>query len=164
LADVNAYTFRVPPEHQYAIVIPLEIGLSLPLPGLSVNKKTKIKTMALVDTGASGSCISNRFAQKFQLKPFSMVQVHSAHGTKPAALYYLDVLLPNEIMLKNLQASEFFGQEDFDFIIGMDILRLCDTAITNANNESDLWSAVFSFRFPPDSTHIDYKKQNQPLG
>ncbi|MDR2589011.1 MAG: retroviral-like aspartic protease family protein [Spirochaetales bacterium] len=148
-----AYTFEVPDNHRYAIVIPVGLGVSLPIPGYSLGKKALINTHALVDTGASGSCISMRFARQFQLKPFSMAGVHSAHGTMIVPRYYVDIYLPNGLFQQNMDVTEFMGQQDFDFIIGMNILSQCDVAITNANAKM-----IFSFRMPPDYLHIDYEK------
>jgi hypothetical protein len=45
----------------------------------------------------------------------------------------------------------FHKAYNFDFIIGMNILRQGDMAITNANNET-----IFSFRIPPGIQHIDF--------
>ena len=82
-----------------------------------------------------------------------MINVHSAAGLKPAPLYYVDIILPGGLMSPNMEVTEFSGTQDFDFIIGMNILRQGDMSITNAGNKM-----YFSFRMPPDSLHIDYEK------
>jgi len=50
-----------------------------------------------------------------------------------------------------MDVAEFYGGNDFDFIIGMNILRMGDMALTNANNKT-----VFSFRVPPAEAHINF--------
>jgi len=149
-----AYTFHVP-EPYNSIVIPIELGVSLPVPGDTQDRKVKVKTTALVDTGASGSCISEKFARDFKLKAFSMSKVHTAKGEDIRPCYYLDIFLPNGLMQRNMEVVEFSENPGtgFDFIIGMNIIRAGDMSITNANNQM-----VFSFRMPPNYLHIDYEK------
>ena len=110
--------------------------------------------MALIDTGATGSCISRRFATSAQLKPFKMGTVIGAHGVVIVPVYRVDVLLPNGILFTNMEVAEFFGNNNFDFIIGMNILRMGDMALTNAKGK-----AVFSFRIPPADNHIDFMQE-----
>jgi len=143
------------PEPYNSIVIPIELGVSLPVPGVEQNQKVRVKTTALVDTGASGSCISEKFAREFKLKAFSRTKVHTAKGEDIRPCYYLDIFLPNGLMQKNMEVVEFSENpgSGFDFIIGMNIIRAGDMSITNANNQM-----VFSFRMPPNYLHIDYEK------
>jgi hypothetical protein len=53
--------------------------------------------------------------------------------------------------------SEFLEKQDaeFDVIIGMDILRHGDMAVTNSGGIT-----VFSFRVPPDNKHIDFTQSD----
>jgi hypothetical protein len=55
-----------------------------------------------------------------------------------------------------MDVAEFQSNNNFDFIIGMNILRMGDMALTNAKNEM-----VFSFRIPPSETHIDFVKEEK---
>lgn len=63
----------------------------------------------------------------------------------------VDILFPNRLLFQGISVMEFSGGQDFDVIIGMDILRTGDMAITNAQNHT-----VFSFRVPSDTKHIDF--------
>jgi hypothetical protein len=110
--------------------------------------------MALIHTGATGSCISRSFASRAQLKSFEIVKVLGVHGSAFVPVYMVDVLLLNGILFSNMEVTEFYGSNNFDFIIGMNILRKGDMALTNANGEM-----VFSFRIPPAETHIDFAKE-----
>jgi len=155
-----AYTHHVPKPYN-SIIIPIELGVSLPVPGIMPDQTTvKVHTNALVDTGASGSCISRKFAKEFELKAFSMSKVHTAKGEDIRPCYYLDIFLPNGLMYRHMEVIEFSENPgtDFDFIIGMNIIRAGDMSITNANNQM-----VFSFRMPPDSLHIDYEKDQKKI-
>jgi predicted aspartyl protease len=115
--------------------------------------KFAIKTKALIDTGATGSCVSRRFAESVKLNSFKMTKVFTAQGPFPTPMYRVDVLFPHGILFTNMDVTEFSGEHDFDFIIGMNILRKGDIAITNANDET-----VFSFRVPSDVEHINFVK------
>jgi predicted aspartyl protease len=150
-----AYTYSIPKDQNNAIIIPVEVGVSLPIPGVPPSKKAKINVRALIDTGASGSCISKRFADNFQLKAFSMGKVHTAKGEDVRPRYYVDIYLPNGLMKRNMDVIEFSDNpgSSFDFIIGMNIIKDGDMSITNANSQM-----VFSFRMPPNYLHIDYEK------
>jgi hypothetical protein len=57
-------------------------------------------------------------------------------------------------MAQNIKSAEFSGSHEFDFIIGMDILRMADMAITNAGGVT-----VLSLRAPCADKHIDFTKQ-----
>jgi predicted aspartyl protease len=151
LDDYRAYTFRVPKDHRHAIVIDIKIAIPAPFAGVPPGKKM-IDTKALVDTGASGSCISERLAAAAKLVSFTRTNARTAKGPSIVPVYHLDVLMPNKVMFPNMSICEFCEGDDFDFIIGMDILTSGDMAITNANNET-----VFSFRIPPDMAHIDFQ-------
>jgi predicted aspartyl protease len=113
-----------------------------------------MKSMALVDTGATGSCISRRFATGAQLKSFKKGKVRGSHGVAIVPVYRVDVLLPQGILITNMDAAEFDGGNDFDFIIGMNILRMGDMALTNAKGKT-----VFSFRMPPAENHINFVQE-----
>jgi predicted aspartyl protease len=155
LADFRAFTYRIPQNHQHAIVIGIKVGIPLPVENAPAGKKLLIDAKALVDTGASGSCISQRFAESAKLISFTMTESFTAQGSHFVPVYRIDLLLPNNVMFINLPSVGFAGRRDFDFILGMDILSKGDIAITNANNEM-----MFSFRIPPSESHTDYTKQN----
>ena len=68
-------------------------------------------------------------------------------------MYDMDIRLPNDVTVTDVPVLEFKIGTDFEFIIGMSILRMGDIAITNANGNT-----VFSFRIPPANEHIDFTK------
>ena len=152
--EYKAITILVPNRKKLFVTLEIQIGVPFPIDGYPQEKRTvAVNSNALIDTGATGSCISRRFASSARLKPFMMGQVRGAHGIAIVPIYTVDVLLPNYIWFNDMEVSEFYGNEDFDFIIGMNILRMGDMALTNAKEQT-----VFSFRIPPAETHIDFIK------
>ena len=155
---VHAFSYLAPENHRHAIVFDIGVGVSLPIPNAPKDLKGRLTIKALVDTGASGSAISERFAKCVQLSSYRRMIVHAANGDSIVPVYTVDVFLPNGVVFQNTNVSEFSGGSDFDFIIGMDILMQGDLSITNANNQT-----LFSFRMPPDSQHTDYTKLQETV-
>jgi len=147
----KAITFHLPNKEKQSIVFGIQIGVPVPIGGYSKDKRISINSMALIDTGATGSCISRRFAEAVQLKTYKRSKIRGFNGISIVPVYSLDVLLPNGILFTNMDVAEFQSNGDFDFIIGMNILRMGDMALTNAKGEM-----VFTFRIPPAEKHIDF--------
>lgn len=150
----NAITIHLPDKQKQSVVFEIQLEIPVPIDGYPKDRRIGMKSMALIDTGATGSCISRRFATNAQLKAFKMNKVLGAHGIAVVPVYRVDVLLPNGILFTKIDVAEFYGGNDFDFIIGMNILRMGDMALTNAKGKT-----VFSFRIPPAETHIDFTQE-----
>jgi predicted aspartyl protease len=104
---------------------------------------------ALWDTGATGTVVSKRIVDKYNLIPVSYREVSTPQGTYDAACYYIDMYLPNRVRVQKLLAFEG-TLSGFDVLIGMDIISLGDFAVTNFNGKT-----MFSFR-APSVAHIDF--------
>lgn len=115
--------------------------------------KFPVNVKALVDTGATKCYIKRSLARKLNLKVEHIENVSSAWESAESAVYDMDIRLPNDVTVTDVPVLEFKNGTDFDFIIGMGILRMGDMAFTNANG-----NAVFSFRIPPADKHIDFTK------
>ena len=102
------------------------------------------ETMALWDSGASHSSISDRLASKLGLKAVSRGLVIHSGGSHYRNIYLIDILLPKAPSTLRLPVSEFIAPEEFDFILGMDIITLGDFAITNYGGQTSC-----SFCIPP---------------
>ena len=152
----NAITIHLPDDRRQSVIFEVQIGVPVPIDGYPKNSRIGMNSMALVDTGATGSCISRRFAEGAQLKSFKKGKVRGAHGVAIVPVYRVDVLLPHGILITNMDVTEFYGGNDFDFIIGMNILRMGDMALTNAKGKT-----VFSFRIPPAETHINFAQEKK---
>jgi predicted aspartyl protease len=135
------------------IVFPVVINQSETLCQKFGLDKIEADVYALLDTGATNTSISDTLAASLGLKPVGRYKVEAAGGVHMAAAYSIDVLFRNMVSFTNIRSAAFVKNDQFDIIIGMDIITLGDLAITNANNRT-----VVSFRVPPDTEHIDYVK------
>lgn len=70
MAKYNALIYHVPDNHRYAIVIDIQLGVPVPIDSFPKNKKFLLNAKALIDTGATGSCISRKFAESIKLTTF----------------------------------------------------------------------------------------------
>jgi hypothetical protein len=89
---------------------------------------TQVTTFpALLDTGASVTCISPNVAQTVGLQPMGMRQMISATQTVPVPVYLVDLVLPfgaAGFVLSSAQVMEFSptGGSAFQMLIGRDII------------------------------------------
>jgi hypothetical protein len=100
-------------------------------------------TQALWDTGASGACISKSLAERLDLRSVEMCDVSGISGIHSAQVYLIDIILPNNVIVKQVRATEFLDNGMFNAIIGMDIITLGDFAISNKDGNT-----MLSFRIP----------------
>ena len=107
---------------------------------------------AIWDTGAMSTTISPELAQKLGLVSFGKVKMQHANGDAIVNTYIINLLLPNNMEISTLPVMEG-AMTDVDLLIGMDVITLCDFAITNKEGKT-----IFSFDIP--SCHeTDYSKQ-----
>ena len=117
-----------------------EIGI---VTGVSAAATEVVKCKALWDTGAVYSVISRQFAMKLGLTSFDSGRAYTAQGSYDTSVYLLDILLPNKMIVKDLRVSD--GEfQDFDFLLGMDVISLGDFTITNKG------ATRFAFRIPSE--------------
>jgi predicted aspartyl protease len=154
LGNFTAFTYRVPDNHRHSIVIDIEIHVPVPVHGYPQNKRIPLRAKALIDTGASRSAISSAFALAAKLVSYGKCTIRTAKNEYVSSVYTVDIMFPNRMMAQNIKSAEFTGSHEFDFIIGMDILRMTDMAITNAGGVT-----VLSLRAPSADKHIDFTKQ-----
>jgi len=107
---------------------------------------------AIWDTGAMRSSISSAVVHKLGLIPYGFARVFHADGESMQSTYLVNVLLPNKIEVKTVRVTEA-KMTDIDVLIGMDIISLCDFAITSANGIT-----TFSFE-TPSVMNIDFTKE-----
>lgn len=111
------------------------------------------QALAQWDTGATNTCISEEIAKRYKLQPISMVQSKTPSGTLTAPVYFIDIILNNEVMFRNWKVmGSKIGAQGIDVLIGMDIISKGDFAISNYNGKTQ-----FSFRLPSQED-VDYKK------
>lgn len=111
------------------------------------------QALAQWDTGATNTCISEEIARRYQLKPIGKVRSKTPSGILTSSVYFLDIILNNEVIFPSWQVVESkIGAQGIDILIGMDIISKGDFAISNYNG-----STQFTFRIP-SKKHADFKK------
>ena len=105
---------------------------------------------AMWDTGATCCLISQKLVDELGLKPIGTSEISQATVTEESNVYLVHVGLPNGQVVLNVEALGTPGN-DYDFVIGMDIIGQGDFAFTNKDGRS-----VFSFR-RPSTEHIILK-------
>ena len=130
-------------------VLTTGVGIALPS-GNSTSAPTNVQPFqAIWDTGATGSVITAGVVQKLQLKPIGKITVNTAGGAHIQNQYLVDIILPNDVGIRNVKVTEA-TLAGCDVLIGMDIITLGDLSITNHDDHT-----IMSFRIP--SCHvIDY--------
>lgn len=105
--------------------------------------------IAIWDTGATASAISQRVVDACDLKPIGMAEVNTANGVAHANVYLVAMMLPSGVGFPSVKVTLADLGAD-DCLIGMDIISRGDFAITNRGGRT-----VFSFR-TPSLQHIDF--------
>jgi predicted aspartyl protease len=105
--------------------------------------------ISLWDTGASGTVVSQNIVKKLGLKPTGKAKVYHAHGHEIVNTYMVNLCLPNQTWISLVEVSEGI-LNNFDILIGMDIINKGDFSITNFNDRT-----IFSFRYP-SACDIDF--------
>ena len=99
--------------------------------------------LALWDTGSTGCMVSQSVVSTCGLHEYERAPIFNASGTvEDVPRYMVNLYLPNGLVVRELLVAlgEF---EDFDVLIGMDVITLGDLAVTNANGQT-----TFTFRVP----------------
>lgn len=106
------------------------------------------------DTGATGTCISKSLVSKLKLNPTGMIQVHTPSGVGIMNKYMIDIILNNEVVVKNVPVMDSeIGNQGIDVLIGMDIITIGDFAVSNYRGKTQ-----FTFRIPSQA-NIDFSKE-----
>jgi hypothetical protein len=109
---------------------------------------------ALWDTGATSSSISRGLAQYLGLKIIDMCHVRGVSGVHLSPVYFIDILLPSNVAINNVRVTEFIDNENFEILLGMDIITYGDFAISNKDKKT-----IVSFRTPPSDNPIDFVRE-----
>jgi gag-polyprotein putative aspartyl protease len=105
---------------------------------------------AIWDTGATATAISKKVVDNLALIPISFTKVGTGGGEVIAPVHLVNIILPNNVIIQNIQVTQLDELNSCDILIGMDIISQGDFALTHFNGK-----ACFSFRTPP-SVHIDF--------
>lgn len=164
--DYTAFTIVSPDKRRLReIKIPMVIMTSDTESVTYQQKRLALSVIALWDTGATCSGITERAAKALQLTSYGMTEVSTAAGVaQDIPMYHIDFELTDNADLEaddkvhfyDIPVIELPNSSSFDFLVGMDIITHGDFSITNANG-----CTVVSYRLPPDAFHIDYMKMKQ---
>lgn len=113
--------------------------------GLSGKEKVKrVKvTRTLWDTGASATLISKRVVDALKLKSVGKSGVSGYNnGVDVKNTYLIHLGLPTGDIVTNVVVMEF-DSEDYDVVIGMDVICQGDMALTNKDGNT-----TFPYRVP----------------
>jgi len=98
----------------------------------------------LWDTGATHSVVTKATANKIGLKPIRKAIIYHAGGQERVNVYLVNIFLPNNICVPNVNVSECADTVGhFGVIVGMNIITEGDFAMTNPEGKT-----IFSFRMP----------------
>lgn len=98
----------------------------------------------LIDTGANISCISKKLVKELKLVPIGIAKVSTPSGIAILNKYIIDISFKGKMEFINIFVLESeIGNQGIDLLLGMDILKNTDIAISNFDNHTQ-----FSMRFP----------------
>lgn len=150
-------------ERYSAFTLKAEIILDMLKTNVIISSRVKLNNIdykprewrGLWDTGASKSSIDKRIVDEMGLIPVGKGTICTANGIVPVNTYFIDLTLPNSVTVSNVLVTCADLGNDIDLLIGMDIIRHGDFAITNTEN-----STTFSFRMP-SIEEIDYVEEGK---
>ena len=111
-------------------------------PNAKLARPTQSEFLAIWDTGATNTVITENVVNTCGLKPIGMARVNTANGQADCPVFLINLLLPSNVGFHHLRVTQ--GQlVGADMLIGMDVITRGDFAVTNKDAET-----VFSFRMP----------------
>lgn len=127
-----------------ALALQTNIGVTLGSNLTSEGEKREIKNFVGVwDTGATHTAISQKVIEQCNLQPLSKTKTSTAAGIMECNVYLIDLLLPNSVIIQNVQATSMNMESSVDILVGMNVIANGDFSITNLNGKTK-----FSFRLP----------------
>lgn len=134
-----------------------EVGISStfnpPIPPIDSELK---KYLAIWDTGATNSVVTQKVVQECDLKPIAVTKVNTARGENLSNVYLAGIWLPNKVSFPQIRVTEGIIGGGINVLIGMDIICRGDFAVTNEDRKTN-----FTFR-TPSLECLDFVKQ-KPL-
>lgn len=104
----------------------------------------KLEVLALWDTGATVTCISDAVAHDLSLPATGMMCINTPSGSKDVCTYLVDIVLPNDVTVKDVEVcGSDIGEQNLGVLIGMNIITQGDFAVSNFEGHTS-----FTFRIP----------------
>jgi len=103
-------------------------------------KNTVLRKNALIDTGASVTCISQSIVEKLNLIPFDIQNVLTASGETPQLIYDMGILLPlKKSQTHNIQSFSIdLSNQSYEILVGRDVLSYYKFIYDGINNSFTL--------------------------
>jgi uncharacterized protein YchJ len=127
----------------HELVTNVEISQAFDPKGDTTNLPGGRSYRALWDTGATGSCITSKVAGELGLAVIGKSVCSHAQGSVVTSRYLVNIVLPNQVGVAEISATEAILDAGIDVLIGMDIITLGDFAISNRGGKTH-----FTFRTP----------------
>jgi hypothetical protein len=122
--------------------------------------RTPIDTLAIWDTGATNSMISESFCAKLGTKPISRTKIQGINNVEERPIHLVDIILPGKVNFQQVRvavAPKISSiSDDFGLLIGMDIISVGDFCLTSYMDENKNPCTLFSFRIPHGPDPIDF--------
>lgn len=111
-------------------------------PNIKIAHPPQIDFLAIWDTGATNTVITENVVNTCGLKPIGMARVNTANGQADCPVFLINLLLPSKVGFHHLRVTQ--GKlTGADMLIGMDIITRGDFVVTNKDSKT-----IFSFRMP----------------
>lgn len=94
------------------------------------------------DTGSTNTMITKEIVDELGLKPYGRAIVSDNSTVEESDTYLVHIGLPTGNTVLKLEVM-LTNSEDYDVVIGMDVITMGDFVLTNAEGKS-----VFSYRYP----------------
>ena len=113
------------------------------------NQRKKYK--AIWDTGATHTAITPKVLKELSLTIVDTTTIVGVNSkTEDIQVAFFNLLLPLNIEIKNVRGAVCIIGGDTDILIGMDIIKFGDFAISNGGGQT-----LFSFAIPPFENKTD---------
>ena len=121
------------------------VGVSVPYDPTSNDPHPGVKRLcAIWDTGASASVITERVVSELGLQPIDKTKVHTANGVRDAYVYLVNIYLRNNVAFPVIRVTDGdIPGSNIDLLIGLDIIRRGDFAVTHSEGRT-----CMSFQLP----------------
>lgn len=129
-------------------------------PRLSGPRPQAHSYVALWDTGATGTVISQKVIDDCGLAPTGLIKAHGVDGEYQTETFLINIMLPNGVGLAGQRVTRgTFSTGEFDVLVGMDVMNNGDFAVTNYGGQTK-----FTFRVPSQGGIDFVTPQNHSRG
>lgn len=117
------------------------------------DSKTKKTFRAILDTGATGSVITDEVFDSLKLVPTDRKEIIGENSKSVVPVSVVNITLPNELTFTECRVAVCGISGDVDVLIGMDIITRGDLAVSNWGQKTFL-----SYCAPSRESRIDFER------